>query len=185
MSCHVNYGPDSVLEVTVWSVWPWTLCDADTCWSSRGYYSENGFYPKIRGCCFPHFFLFFRISFRDSFNPHVFLPPASFLELSLKQLRQSGIDCVAISVSLTSQGGQVEREAGFCQPGAQPPWAHTLAGAFTFLSRHRNKKGEIGRHRPELCFAISQGCLVVCLEIIKLALCFYWSPISLHFQQNS
>lgn len=115
VSCHVDCGPDPVLEVTVWSVWSWTLCDAGTCWNSRGYYSESVFHPKIRGSAVFHTSLCFLESASErQLQPSCVLTPHFLLELSLKQLRQSGIDCLAISVSLVLPGGQVERETGFC-----------------------------------------------------------------------
>lgn len=160
VSCLVGCGAEPSLGVAGWPVWSRALCDAGAWRKARGYSSENGLPPKMRGAAVSHTSLCLLESASETAWASMDTYPAPFLELWLMQLRQSGIDCLAILVSLVSQGGQDDR-AGFCLPGVQR--VHTLAEASTFSVRvskqTQGQKGRAGRHCHTSCFAFSDGCL--------------------------
>lgn len=80
-----------------------------------------------------------------------------------------------------------EKLAFVCQEFSLPEsthWQKLLHFLSALVSRHRNKKAGLSGIVTNCALLFLRAVLVVCLEIMKLAVCFYLSPISLHFQQS-
>lgn len=104
--------------------------------------------------------------------------PASSSAWTLKQLRQSGIDCLVISVAPISQVGR-----SWCLSASSVSLSPYTGRSFQIfyqllVSRHRNKKARLSGFVTNPALLFLRAVLVICLEIMKLTFPVQFSSVA-------